>query len=94
MSATFSVLMHKVFVYQVLSLFCDGMPIGNQWSMLRNMYLLKTRVPGLLPNVECVPACIVCIVIANALTMKSSVRAPVICCGGPCSSVLRTLPTI
>jgi hypothetical protein len=30
MSATFPILMHKVFVYQMLSSCRDGMPIGNQ----------------------------------------------------------------
>ncbi len=30
MSATFLVLTHKVLVNQMLSLFGDGMPIGNQ----------------------------------------------------------------
>jgi hypothetical protein len=30
MFATFSVLMHKICVYQMLSSFGDGMPIGNQ----------------------------------------------------------------
>ena len=30
MSVTFPILMHKVFVNQMLSSFRDGMPIGNQ----------------------------------------------------------------
>jgi hypothetical protein len=59
------------------------------------MSLLKTRLPGLRPSVECVPARIACIVIANALSMKSFARAPVICCGSClCSSVLRMFPTV
>ena len=64
-------------------------------GMFRNMSLLKTKLPGLLPSVECIPARIACIAIANASSMKSFARAPVICCGGcPCSSVLRTFPTV
>jgi hypothetical protein len=35
-------------------------------GMLRNMSLLKTRFPGLLPKVECTPACMACIAIDNA----------------------------
>ena len=64
-------------------------------GILRNMSLLKTKLPGLLPNVEYVPARIACIVIANASSMKSFAHAPVNCCGGcPCSSVLKTFPTV
>ncbi len=29
-------------------------------GILRNMSLLKTRLPGLLPSVECIPALIAC----------------------------------
>ncbi len=32
-------------------------------GILRNMSLLNTRLPGLLPEVECTPACMVCIAI-------------------------------
>jgi hypothetical protein len=34
--------------------------------MLRNMSLLNTRLPGLLPKVECTPACMAFIAIDNA----------------------------
>jgi hypothetical protein len=61
--------------------------------MLRNMSLLKTRLPGLLPKVEYIPACMVCIAIDNALSTYCSVLA--IFCGGlPCNHVLRTFPTV
>ena len=50
-------------------------------GILRNMSLLKTKLPGLLPNVECIPVHIACIVIPKASSMKSLACVPVDCCG-------------
>jgi hypothetical protein len=62
-------------------------------GMLRNMSLLQTRLPRLLPKVECTPARMVCIAIDNASSTYCSALA--IFCGGlPCNSVLRTFPTV
>jgi hypothetical protein len=38
-------------------------------GMLRNMSLLNTRLPWLLPKVECTPTCMACIVIDNASSL-------------------------
>jgi hypothetical protein len=62
-------------------------------GMLRNMSLLNTRLPGLLPKVDCTPARMVWIAIDNALSTYCAALA--IFCGGlPCNSVLRTFPTV
>ncbi len=62
-------------------------------GMLRNMSLLKTRLPGLLPNMECTPACMACTAIDYASSTYCAAFS--IFCGGlPCSSVLRTFPTV
>ncbi len=61
----------------------------------KNMSLLKTKLPGLLPKVECVPAHMACIMIDNASSINFLALAPVACCGGwPCSSVLNAFPTV
>jgi len=61
--------------------------------MFKNMSLLKTKLPGLLPSVVCTPALIACDAMESASSTNSF--AEVIFCGGlPCSSVLRTLPTV
>ena len=53
------------------------------------------KLPGLLLRVECIPACIACIIIDNALSMKFFGHVPVMCCGSlPYSRVLKILPTI
>ncbi len=52
---------------KVLSSLHDGMPICNQWNVEKHV-LLYTRLPGLLPKVECTPACMACITIDNALS--------------------------
>jgi len=62
-------------------------------GMLRNMSLLKTRFPGLLPIVECTPTLIACMAIDRASSTYSF--AFLIFWGGsPCNYVLRTLPTV
>ncbi len=62
-------------------------------GMLRNMSLLNTRLPGLLPKVECTPACMVCIAIDNALSTYCAAMA--IFCGElPCNNFLRAFPTV
>ncbi len=77
--------------------------------MLRNMSLLntrlpgllpnvertptRTRLPGLLPNVECTPARMACIAIDDDLSTYCTALA--IFCGGlPCNNVLRMFPTV
>jgi hypothetical protein len=62
-------------------------------GMLRNMSLLNTRLPGLLPKVECTPARMACMAIDNALSTYCAALANF--CGGlPCNNVLRTFPTV
>ena len=39
MSVAFSVLTLKVFIYKMLLLFSDGMPIGNQWYIKEHVYV-------------------------------------------------------
>ncbi len=57
------------------------------------MSLLNTRLPGLLPMVECTPACMACIAIDNAASTYCAALA--IFCGGlPCNNVLRMFPTV
>ena len=64
-------------------------------DIFRNMSLLNTRLPGLIPKVECAPARMACIVMDNALSINSLALAPVMCWGGwPCRSVLSTFPTV
>ncbi len=64
-------------------------------GIFKNMSLLKTKLPWLLPKVECAPAHMACIVIDNASSMNSLALAPVTCCcGWPCRSVLNTFPTV
>ena len=63
----------------------------------RNMSLLKTRLPGLLPEVECMPACMacmaVCMAIDSALSMKSFTLVKILG-GSLCRSVHSTFPTV
>jgi hypothetical protein len=62
-------------------------------GMLRNMSLLNTRLPGLLPKVECTPAGMACIAIDNASSTYYAALA--IFCGGlPGNIILRTFPTV
>ncbi len=62
-------------------------------GILRKISLLNTRLPGLLPKVECTLALMACIVIDSASSTYCSALA--IFCGGlPCSNVLRTFPTV
>ena len=42
-------------------------------GIFKNMSLLKTKLPGLLPKVECAPAHMACIVIDNASSMNSCI---------------------
>jgi hypothetical protein len=79
---------------KMFSSLCDGTPICNQWNVeMRSMSLLNTRLPGLLPKVECTPARMACIAVDNALSTYCTVL--VIFCGGlPCNNVLRTFPTV
>ncbi len=62
-------------------------------GMFRNMCLLKTRLPGLLPKVVWMPVCMACVAIDSASSMKSF--ALVTSRGGSqCRRVCRTFPTI
>jgi hypothetical protein len=62
-------------------------------GMLRNMSLLKTRLPGLLPKVVWMLICIGCVAIDSASSMKSF--ALVTSHGGsPCRRVCRSFPTV
>jgi hypothetical protein len=61
--------------------------------MLRNMSLLNTRLPGLLPKVECTPGCMACIAIDNALSTYCAALA-IFCRGLPCNNALRTFRTV
>ncbi len=40
-------------------------------GMVRNMSLLKTKLPGLLPKVVWMPVCMTCVAINSASSMKS-----------------------
>ncbi len=61
--------------------------------MLRNMSLLKIRLPGLLPKVVWMLERIAYVAIDNALFIKSFTL--VTSCGGsPCRRVCRTFPTV
>ena len=62
-------------------------------GMLRNMSLLNTSEPGLLPRLVYTPVFIACEAIDNALSIRSFVAITVI--GGSSSnSVRRMLPTV
>jgi hypothetical protein len=39
--------------------------------MFRNIYLFKTRLPGLLPKKVWMPVCVACVAIDSASSMKS-----------------------
>jgi hypothetical protein len=63
------------------------MPIGDQG------YVKKTKKPGLLPSVVCIPALIACIAMGSASSTNSF--AVVMFCGGSlCNRVVRTLHTV
>ncbi len=49
------------------------------------MSLLKIRLPGLLPSVECIPALIACMVMDNASSTNSFASA-IFCGGSPCNN--------
>ena len=49
-------------------------------GMFKNMSLLKTRFPGLLPNVVCIPILIACMAMDNASSTNSFAVA--MFCGG------------
>ena len=74
MSAMFPILMLKFSFTRCSRRFVTACQLAIK-GILRNMSLLKTKLPGLLPNVECIPSRIACIVIANASSMKSFARA-------------------
>ncbi len=58
-------------------------------GMFKNMSLLKTRFPGLLPNVVCcIPTLIACIAMDSASSTNSFAVA-MFCGGSPCNNVLR-----
>ncbi len=62
-------------------------------GMFRNMSLLKTRLPGLLPKVVWMPVCIAFVTIDSASSMMSF--ALVRSCGdSPCRRVCKTFPTV
>jgi hypothetical protein len=76
------------FSWIICSLICVMACQSTINGMLRNMSLLNTRLPGLLPKVECTPACMVCIAIDNA-SSKYCAALAMFCGGSPCNSVLR-----
>ena len=49
-------------------------------GMFKNMSLLKTRFPGLLPNVVCIPTLIACMAMDSASSTNSFAVA--MFCGG------------
>jgi hypothetical protein len=57
------------------------------------MSLLKTRLPGLLPSVECIPAIIACMAMDGASSTNSFASA-IFCGGSSCNNVLRTFSTV
>jgi hypothetical protein len=62
-------------------------------GMMRNMSLLNTRLPGLLPKVECTPARMACIAIDNSSSTYCAAFA-IFCRGLLCNNVLRTFHTV
>ena len=62
-------------------------------GMFKNMSLLKTKLPGLLPSVVCTPALIACVAMESA-SSTNSFEVVIFCGGSPCNNVLRTLPTV
>ncbi len=62
-------------------------------GMLRNMSLLKTRLPGLLLSVECIPALIACMAVDSASSTNSFASA-IFFGNSPCNNVHRTFPTV
>ena len=56
-------------------------------EMLKNMSLLKTRFPGLLPNVVCIPTLIACIAM-DCASSTNSFAVAMFCGGSPCNNVL------
>ena len=62
-------------------------------GMLRNMSLLNTSKPGLLPSVVCTPVLIACEAICNALSIMSFAAVTVIW-GSSSNKVRRMLPTV
>ncbi len=62
-------------------------------GMLKNMSLLKTKLPGLLPRVVCTPALIAYVAMESA-SSTSSFAMVIFFGGSPCKNVLRTLPTV
>jgi hypothetical protein len=89
---SFLVFSHEVLMDKMFSSLCDGMPICNQWNVVKHVSV-KIRLPGLLLKVECTPACMVCIAIDNASSTYCAALV-IFCRGLPCNSVLRTLPTV
>jgi hypothetical protein len=64
-------------------------------GMFKNMSLLNTKLPGLLPSVVCTPALIACVAMEMESASSTNSFAVVIFYGGsPCNNVLRTLPTV
>ncbi len=62
-------------------------------GMLRNMSLLKIRLPGLLPSVECIPALIACLAMDSA-SSTNSFASSIFCGGSLNNNALRTFPTV
>jgi hypothetical protein len=62
-------------------------------GMFKNISLLNTKLPGLLPNVVCTPMCMACMAVDSASLIKSF--ALMTSQGGsPCSNVRKLLPTV
>ncbi len=62
-------------------------------GMFKNISLLNTKLPGLLPNVVCTPVRMACMAVYSASSMKSF--ALVTSWGGsPCSNVCKMLPNV
>ncbi len=92
MAPSFLIFSHEVLMDKVFLSLCDVVPICNQCNVEKHVSV-KHKMPGMLPKVECTPACMVCIAIDND---SSTYRAALaIFCGWlPCYNVLRTFPTV
>ncbi len=92
MSSPFLVFTQKILMYEMLFFRVIACQLAIK-DMFRNMSLLKTEEPGLLPSVVWIPALIACIAMDSASSTNSF--AVVMFCGGSlCNRVLRTLPTV
>jgi hypothetical protein len=77
---------------EVFSFLSDCMPVSDQRYIEKHVPVIKTRLPGLLPSVECIPALIACMAMDSASSTNSFASA-IFCGGSLCNNVLRTFPT-